>query len=238
MDDRRVFRVEPGDKEILQVALQLCERPALQGLLLELSRRGCSVRFSRTHAPALALAGSVDLRLGGGRLSEPLWLSARVEERLEEAEWRRYHFAFEEEDLAAEALGPTLHRLLNRRRSFRVTPDPEHPPALRLQVGESERELRAQLCDLSAEGASLAVETGLEELCHELDEVRLALELDAGEPLELRGRIQNRRVGHAGVLWGVAFDGARSPEFEASQARILQYVMRRKRAVLGRESAA
>ena len=95
-------------------------------------------------------------------------------------------------------------------------------------VKSAERPARGVLNDISETGASVLVATEDERMLFASARVGLEFLLPGdGKPLRLTGAVRNRALVGSAIRYGVQFLSKATPDFEAVQHRIYQFVIKR-----------
>ena len=221
----------------LLVSLLLADEPDVSGLLLDLSADEASVRFSLTRCPDLAIRQEVELRFTSDRLDRPLLARARVTRRTEEPDSRSYGFRFTDYS-DFQHLSPDIRRLLNRRGSNRVQPNPELPVKVTLGAGRDGQRYPVRLVDISATGARFRVSGEVESALLETRRIAISMSFpDCGHPVELYGIICHRGVAGTEIDYGIAFE-SESASGPRHQDAITAYVTKRRGEIMQRSTAA
>ena len=145
-------------------------------------------------------------------------------------------FEFNDCDLIYEELSPALARIFNRRGVFRVRAD----SVLQIEVtltGNSGKEIRARLTDISGSGIGVQVLARSEHDFSQITDVAISFSLPtSNSPLHLTGVIRNRWMldpKETGMYYGIDFDPVESEEGRRQKQVILNFVNKRSRESLG-----
>jgi hypothetical protein len=196
-----------------------------------------SLGFAAMSCPALAVGQEVTLYLGLSEAERPLELPARVMNRTDEGELRRYGFQFTDREHLERQLPPALHRLFNRRYAYRVEPDPDSPIEVMLICTAPPLQVRARLVDISPDGMAFAVPLAAESALAAVDRLVACINLPGGrQPPRLGILIRNRSVLGNEVRYGVEFDLERTQDAQRQQAAVTRYVMDRQRTLIRRRA--
>ena len=233
VEHRAQYRIELDEASDLAVSIPNPQGPPHSGRLLDVSGFGAGVRFVLPDCPTVAVGEVVTLVFTSKRVKKPVTVQARVQNRREEEDGRRYGFRFlEGEQLDAE-LPPELRKLFNRRRALRLAPDPGAPVGVVLDGGAGSSRVEARLVDLSSLGAGVALDPVAESALANTSLVGISLALpDCPGPVQLIGHIRHRRLRGAEIRYGIEFDPELSHNFARQQDQITGYVMQRQRALL------
>ena len=232
MDERQFYRVALRELDV-EVGLRAGEQ-TFDGEVLDLSIKGVGVLFAQPDAPTLAVGDSVKLDFRSAKVRASVRLASTVRHRQDMNLFRRYGFAFDSLDAAAEQLSELLYPLFNRRRVPRVDPHPDEPLEVTLTTSAGKR-IEAPLRHLSARGMAVLVSVGLEASLVEIEEVVVSFQLPRGRgAIELVAWIRSRLLEDDHVIYGMEFDPERSERFAQSEMELVDYVMRRQRQEPGR----
>ncbi len=216
----------------LAVSIPDSEGRPCSGRLLDISGYGAGARFLAAECPTLAIGQVVKLIFTSERLKNPVTATARVQNRTEEEDSRRYGFRFLEGEKLDAQLPPALRKLFNRRQAVRVAPDPDLPVPVTMEAEEHGPRVEGRLADLSSLGAGASLDSEAESGLAETSRVGISLVLPSILPTHLIGDIRHRRLIGAEIRYGVEFDPERSENFARQQDLITRYVMERQRALL------
>ena len=243
-DRREQCRVDVGEGKELEVSVRASGRPSFSGQAVDLSVDGAGLRvlslgFPPSAGPVLGVGEETELTLTFAALKKELVVSARVTNRTDEEESRRYGFQFTNRQQLEEQLWPALYRFFNRRAAYRVEPAPDCPVEVTLERTSGGMRVQAPLLDISAGGMGLRVPAEAESAFAESDRIRVSTSLPGcREPLNLTAIIRNRRLAGAEVHYGLEFDWPGTENRQRQQDAIIAFVMKRQRADLAQKSAA
>ncbi len=234
-DRRSAYRVQTsGARDLL--ALLETAGGEFRGEIRNLSIGGAGLRFALDEAPCLALGTSVRLTISLPLVTEACEFRARVCHRTERRDCRDYGMAFEPQSARERRRSEAFYRLFNRRRAYRVTPDPAQPLPVSA-VGSARTQVLSEVNDISALGLSFFTDREGDARLTLDDRVTLRLSLDGGEPLVLASVIRGRILdGTDRVRYSVAFDRA-DPSFAEAEERLADYVMVLQREELQRNAS-
>ena len=231
-EKRSIYRVQPEDKDFLEVTLSSGGQTLAPGIVVDVTVDGAGVRFPLATAPNIAIGEKVDLEFASQQ-QKILAVSAFVRFRREEETVRRYGLEFLDRELVEKQLPPALARLFNRRGAFRVRPDPAAPVSVTLEgfvsKGSVER-TTVPLVDLSVTGMAVTVGTDFEKAFSGNVDVRVSMELPGyPDDINLGAVIHYRKLLGDGVHYGIGFDPERTANFARQRRAIMDYVVRRYR---------
>jgi hypothetical protein len=175
------------------------------------------VAFAGPRAPALPIAELVSLTLMQPEVS----VNARVVHCQAEGAGLRYRFEVDAPGRVA------LGSLISQRGAVRVRASTSAIDVAMFVKG-AERPARGVLNDISETGASVLVATEDERML--FASIRLGLEFllpGDGKPLRLMGTVRNRALVGSAIRYGIQFLPKATPDFEAVQHRIYQFVIKR-----------
>lgn len=192
-----------------------------------------SLGFAATSCPTLVVGEEVTLYLGLSEAERPLELSARVMNRTDEGELRRYGFEFTDREQLECQLSPVLHRLFNRRHAYRIEPDPDSPIEVMLICASPTLQVRARLVDISTNGMAFDVPLDAESALAAVDRLVACVGLPGGgQPPRLGILTRNRSLLGNQVRHGVEFDLKRTQDAQRQQDAVARYVMDRQRTLI------
>ncbi len=232
-DRRTVDRTVPEPEDALEVELNSPTGKPVRGEVVDMSSSGAGVLFSREVAPALAIGESATLLFTSPILPKPLEVCAELVARTELETSRRYAFKFVKQQMFRDL---RLHRLFNRRSTYRVAPGRDELIEVRLQVfgNDHSQVLPVARCkDISATGIGLETDIGTDTALKDVELVEVSFDLPGSKTTQtLLARIVHRRLEEGAVLFALQFDTEQSRDFSGQQDDITVYVMRRQREEL------
>ena len=235
MDRRKHYRVEPAEGDDLQVSFAKPGAPPVPGLVLDVSAGGVMVQLALAGCPDLAMGEEVELSFVADRFKRPLAVSARVVHRRDEGSSRRYGLQFTDRQQLENQVATELFRLFNRRKTYRVEPDPDVPIEVTLEQRHAGVQVHAQVKDISVGGLGVRVPADVLAALGTSDRVKVAISLPGRQdPVVLIGNICHRRVAGEEIHYGIEFDLEQSEDPKRQQNAITDYVMKRQRATLRR----
>ncbi len=239
MDDRAHYRIDFAGLEDAQVSVQSAEGVSALGQILDLSIGGLGLRFSLDiplpGCPDFTVGEDVELSFAADRFKRPLAVSARVVHRLDEGSSRRYGLQFTDRQQLENQVATELFRLFNRRKTYRVEPDPDVPIEVTLEQRHAGVQVHAQVKDISVGGLGVRVPADVMAALGTSDRVKVAISLPGRQdPVILIGNIRHRRVAGEEIHYGIEFDLEQSEDPKRQQNAITDYVMKRQRATLRR----
>jgi hypothetical protein len=231
-EKRAIYRVQPEDKDFLEVTLSSEGRTIAPGVVVDVTADGAGIRFGLAAAPNIAIGQQVELEFASQQ-QKILTVPAFVRFRREEETHRRYGLEFLDRELVEKQLPPALARLFNRRGAFRVRPDPTRPIAVTLEGfvthGSVER-TTVDLVDLSVTGMAVTVGPDFEKAFSGNVDVRVSMEVPGyPDDINLGAVIHYRKLLDDGVHYGIGFDPGRTANFAKQRRAIMDYVVRRYR---------
>ena len=239
MDNRAHYRIDLAGLEDDQVSVQSAEGVSALGEILDLSIGGVGLRFSLeiplSGCPDFTVGEEVQLSFAADRFKRPLAVSARVVHRLDEEGYRRYGLQFTDRQQLENQLATELFRLFNRRKTYRVEPDPDVPIEVTLEHRQAGVQVQAQVKDISAGGVGVRVPADVKATLGTSDRVKVAISLPGRQdPVVLIGNICHRRVAGEEIHYGIEFDLEQSEDANRQHSAITDYVMKRQRVTLRR----
>ena len=219
--------MEPSPQLIATVEVRPGHRFETQ--VEDISWGSASLVFSPDKTPVLSIGQAVQLAFRGGALPDVARVQAFVTLRAETDAGRRYRFQLEHGD------GTALLATVNRRASFRVTPDPSVPVRVVVRpVEDDSKGVGALLRDISEGGLSFLISKEDEWLLSTWSQLRVGLRLPTdGRSLAFEGDVRYRRLERTAVLYGLRFDPT-AARYEPSVASVRRYVALRRREMLER----
>lgn len=222
--------------EDLRLRIRIDRRTEFETGVIELALERTVVEFPPEEAPLLAVGQEVELRFLGGRLDGPVPIRAWVIYRGDRTSARELHFRLDRSH------GSALQARLNRRRAFRVTPEPNAPIQVRLRGPEGDRRATAVLHDISESGLSALVGPDDEGRMMDLTQVRVQFALPGEHlgrnekipALDVVGAIRYRRLEGPAIYYGIEFDAEASADFTAQRRLIQDYVEIRRTEMMQR----
>jgi c-di-GMP-binding flagellar brake protein YcgR len=203
-----------------QQSLVLVRTPAeevLEARLVHARPDLIDVAFAGPRAPALPITELVSLTL----MRLEVTVNARVVHCEAEGVGLRYRFEVDAPGRVA------LGSLINQRGAVRVSASTSAIDVA-IFVKGAERPARGVLDDISETGASVLVATEDERMLFASISVGLEFLLPGdGKPLRLMGTVRNRALVGSAIRYGVQFLPKATPDFEAVQHRIYQFVIKR-----------
>jgi hypothetical protein len=173
--------------------------------------------FAGPRAPALPIAELVSLTLTQPEVT----VNARVVHCQAEGVGLRYRFEVDAPGRVA------LGSLVNQRGAVRVRPSTSAIDVA-IFVKGAERLAHGILNDISETGVSLLVATEYERMLFASPRVVLEFLLpDDGKPLRIMGAVRNRALVGSAIRYGIQFLSKATPDFDAVQHRIYQFVIKR-----------
>ncbi len=242
MERRKQYRVEIGQGSDLEVAVRASGGSSVLGGLIDVSIveetvRFVSLRFSMPVGLPLKIGDDVELVFTPSLLKDPVVVSARVVNRVDDEGSRRYGFEFTDRQQLMKQISPVLFKLFDRRVSDRVAPADDSPVKVTVEGGL--RRLRARMVDISATGVRVRAPLEAESTLGDTNRVTVFLYLpDCRPPLVFAGIIRNRRLIEGEICYGIEFDLERSENPRLQQDAVNLYVMKRQGEVLRQQKAA
>ena len=239
MDNRAHYRIDLAGLEDAQVSVKTAQGVSVLGQILDLSIGGLGLRFSLDiplpGCPDITVGEEVELSFASDRFKRPLAVSARVVHRLDEESSRRYGLQFSDRQQLEDELATELFRLFNRRKTYRVEPDPDVPIEVTLEHCQAGVQVQAQVKDISVGGLGVRVPADVKATLGTSDRVKVAISLPGHQdPVILIGNICHRREAGEEIHYGIEFDLEQSEDPKRQQNAITDYVMKRQRAALRR----
>ncbi len=135
------------------------------------------------------------------------------------------------------ATGASLGPIVCRRGAPRVRPEAEPPVTVRARPVGATAAVEVELRDVSITGLSLFVPPEAEGILASAWKLELTLELAPDQPCSLVGYVRYRRPAGRFVHYGLEFDRAATPNFDAQREAVVAFVMGRLQRRSGDRSA-
>jgi c-di-GMP-binding flagellar brake protein YcgR len=186
------------------------ETGTVRGVLSDVSLGGAGVDFPAYLAPMLKVNSAKMLLFDENTMGAPLAMKADVcNVRVALGGRLRVGFRFLDLDALRRVLNPEMWVLFNRRASFRAVFDA--PLVAEVKFDSVENMTSCRILDLSATGASLAVDEVVAEEISVLDGLALTFELPDERDLQLRGDVRRLQAERGWVRMAAAFDVMAAP---------------------------
>ncbi len=207
------------------------------GRMVDTSACGVGVSFPQPNWPNLTVGQEIDLVFFSEKFNDPLTVAVRVQHRTEEAGARRYGFRFLHAEQLDAHLCLTFRQYFNRRQRLRVVPEPDHTAKVTIEAGHGEPPAEARLENLSASGAAVSLEPGLDAEFAETTRVGFSMQLPkCRRPVHVMGNIRYRRFVGARIYYGIEFDPELSEDFARQQDIITKYLTKLEKEWLRRSA--
>jgi hypothetical protein len=221
---RQKTRASPKAEEIFEVAIRRARGEVFTGEVTDFTPEGLGVRFPRrANFGELHDRELVDLTVQAPHLRHPIQVRARVMSvRQSECE---QHYGFRLLTRHVAGLGG-VHKVFNRRSSYRVEPNPAAPPIeVRVRAVAAPQKIhKVRLKTISPMSLSVIGPTILD--LGGDGHVELSFELPtSSRTVQLRGRVGRRAFERTGVQQVVTFDPEHSEDFSQNQAEVMDYVL-------------
>ncbi|MCZ6538222.1 MAG: PilZ domain-containing protein [Chloroflexi bacterium] len=235
MDRREQYRIVPDEADRVWANVTGAGGSSISGQVLDISAGGVgiSVSFPLAGRSVLAVGEEVAIAFTSTLFEKELTVSARVVHRAGDEQNAQYGFRFSDPQPLDAQLTPMFHRLLNRRRSPRVTPAPDFPVLAILSAETGHTWTAGQVVDISNTGIGVIGSPEIESRFGSVERVELSVSLPGhADALRLHGVIRNRYTVRGQIRYGIDFEFKQSEESQRNQAAIINYVEERQ----GRQS--
>ncbi len=196
--------------------------------LVDVSGGGMCVGFAQGAAPAPDLGDIVEVEIRAEGLCAPLPAATAVVRVERDAGWLVLGLCFLDWMGLVAGLPKPLAAVFNLRRDPRLPMDPARPVAIALRGADGAFDLEGVLLDLSAGGASVAVDLAAQ--CHlrRVDDVVVRFELPGVDrTFTLQAVIRHRSWCGEALRLGLCFDTDASADVALQVASVQSYVERR-----------
>jgi hypothetical protein len=199
---------------------------AYAGEIVGATVEGTGAFFSNDTAPRLEIGEQVKLAFTAPDLSERVEIGASVASCLVQSTRWRYGFRFHERVEAPENAATPFYRIFNRRRTYRLAPEPEHLVPVSLETEQCS--VACLMRDISTTGAGIICEAELPSEHGAGEAISLSFQLPGSDrPSRFVARVRHHTTEDGLHHYGLEFDQATTDDFESQQHEIMQYVMRR-----------
>ena len=237
LESRAHYRVDVDAAEGLAVTMHSPGSSPFVGRLVDTSACGVGVCFPQPNWPNLTVGQEIDLVFFAEKFNEPLTVAVRVQNRTEEAGARRFGFRFLHAEELDAHLSLTFREYFNRRKVVRVPLEPDHTAKVTLEAGHGEPRVEARLENLSASGAAVSLEPGLDAEFAETTRVGFSMQMPkCRRPVDLMGNIRYRRLVGTRIYYGIEFDPDLSEDFARQQDVIDKYMTKLEKQWLRRSA--
>ena len=168
---------------------------------------------------------------------EPLVMQAEVLSRRDFKGGCRLHLRWTRPEEFKYQLTNRLQRTFNRRKAYRVPPDPNEPVTALIgaQKGSSQEgyTIEPDVIEVAAGGLTIELQAGAETRLATLSKMNLALTIPGQESaLILEVWLRHRFLFGRSVRYGLQYVLSESKEYEAAIEAIVDYVLKRQREIL------
>lgn len=201
--------------------------PPLVGAVHAIRARGVVARFQKPDLPSIPLARQFNVEFYGGGILHPYTTAMRMDAWQDSPEFRAYLFAPENPELFESEFVEPFHRGDLRRKSPRLTPEPENPPAIGASAHPHGPFINGKAVDLSIDGMQLWLPAVNAAAVADADRLWVRITPPGTTtPLLIKGDVRHAHLVLDQFSYGVRFDWEKTPETLRVEAALTAYVMR------------
>jgi hypothetical protein len=200
---------------------------SVSGSVHALRARGVVARFDKPGAPTLPLGADLIVQFEGGGLLRAHSTTVRVDAWQDAPDSRAYLFTPQDPETFESVFVEPFHRGDLRRKSARLTPDPENPPTVAAAPTLLDRFVPGRANDLSIDGMQLLVHISHAGALAASDRVCVKITPPGGTAVvAVLGDVRHAHVMMDQFAFGVRFDWDKTPDKMRAESTLTAYVMK------------